>query len=390
MKLSCGRHLISSLPVGLKSDWVATFTAVERHTAALRLALGATQPLGLSLPLSWQAASQLSDPATLKTFQIWLDKQGCYVCSLEAWTCGARFRSLGPGQSVTRSDWTSPDRLRYTKLLLDLLAALVPDGVPGTVQAGPGAFKQAIQTTAPANALQAQLWSAIEHVDRLQSRTHKVLRLSLSPEPEGYLANSTDVALFVQQLQADRREDDRLETCLGVAYDTCHTAVAFEQPAEVLSHCHRFGLALTQIRLGAALSLSPTPEARQLLQRWLDQGARFGLVSATTHGRPTYYPDLRTALAEAKTADLSAGTEWRVHLHWPLASPPPEPLRPAAGQLDGWLDGLRAEPGVAPHLLLDPSGWDAPPLSLPSSALAEQLAGDYRWVLERLQQRGLS
>lgn len=390
MKLSGGRHLVSSLPVRLEGDWATTFALLQRHTAALRRALTTAEPLGLSLALGWRTAGQLADPATLKTFQTWLDKQGYYVCSLDGWSCGACLHPPSPNQPEEHTDWTHPDQLRYTKLLLDLLAALLPEGVPGTVQVGPAAFKRAIQTGAQANALQAHLWAAVEHADKLQRQSRKRLRVSLSPEPGGYLANSTDVALFVQQLQADRREDDRLETCLGVVYDTCHAAMAFEQPDDVLRHAQRFGLVVTQIRLGAALAWSPSPEALQLLQGWLDQGLRPTTVSCQAQGRVSSYPDLRAVLAPTNSAQLSEAVEWRLHLHLPLAWPPPAPVRTTAPQLDGWLDALRAEPTVAPQLVLDPSGWTGFPLSLNGPALAEQLAGEYRWVLERLQPRGLS
>jgi|GEM_PF-2518361 len=384
MKLRQGPHLVCSIPVRPGADWAETFDAVQRTALPLRKQVCPDAPFGLNLPLSATAARDLIDPTTLKAFQSWLDKAGCYVCSLEGWSCRPPQAETAGRPAPAQPDWTSTEALHYAKLLLDLLAALLPEDVAGSVQIGPTALKPLVQTNADAQAIQAHLWTCIEHVDQLRTRTHKTLRLSVGAQPGAYLATSSDVTLFFQKLQADRRDDERLETCLGVTYDACHSAAQFEDPAEALRHFQSFGIALTQIRLGAALALIATGPALQALKACLGESAPFGVVARSPEGHLQYYPNLSAALTQASPSESGPPPQWRLHFHWPLSSQPAAPLQSTAGHTSYLLGGVQSEPGLAAQIHLTAGDWDRLPRSIKGPSLTAHLLAEYKWTLAQV------
>ena len=91
------------------------------------------------------AAGELSERNVLVEFQRWLDKNDCYVFTINGFPFG-QFHGSRVKEQVYLPDWTSPERLEYTNLLFDLLAELLPAGVEGSVSTLPGSFKEFIKT----------------------------------------------------------------------------------------------------------------------------------------------------------------------------------------------------------------------------------------------------
>jgi hypothetical protein len=134
-------------------------------------------------------------------------------------------------EQVYRPDWTTPERVEYTKRLFDILAELAPADAGGSVSTVPCSFKEFITTDEQARAMRRNLWEVVEHIDALSEKSGKDLHLGLEPEPLCYLETSEEMIRFYRQLQDDRPGDDRLAKRLGINYDTCHLAVEFEEAA---------------------------------------------------------------------------------------------------------------------------------------------------------------
>ena len=86
-------------------------------------------------------------------------------------------------EQVYAPDWSTPERLVYTKLLFDLIAELVPAGVGGSVSTVPGSFKD---WTANDPARRAEIFTNMTAIGRyiadLSDRTGRDLHLGLEPE----------------------------------------------------------------------------------------------------------------------------------------------------------------------------------------------------------------
>ena len=196
----------------------------------------------------------------------WLDENGCYVN--DQWISLGRFTEAGSKSRFIRL--TTDERLEYTNRLFDLLAQLVPVGIEGSVSTVPCSFKEFIRTEEQVRRMRANLWRCVEHIARLSGQSGKQLHLGLEPEPLCYLETSAETVQFFEELRADRPKDNRLDQCLGVNYDTCHLAVEFEEPGDVIARFQRHGIKISKLHFSSALKVRPNPDVRRALQAFAD------------------------------------------------------------------------------------------------------------------------
>ena len=101
---------------------------------------------------------------------------------------------------------------------------------------------------------------------------------------------------------------------IRVCFDTCHVAVAFEDPAEVLNRFSGAGIRVGKVQVSSALKVD-LQDAPKTLQPTLASLAEstylHQVVQRNSDGRLTQYPDLPDALP--RLAD-SGSREWRIHL----------------------------------------------------------------------------
>ena len=391
MRLNHGIHLAYSTNVHRGETWCETLDSLVNYTLAVRQKVCPQKPFAIGLRLSHQAAIELSDPITLLEFQRWLEKNSCYVFTINGFPFG-RFHGTRVKENVYRPDWTSPERLDYTNLLFDLLAQLLPAGIEGSVSTLPGSFKEFIRTGEQQQIIRESLWKCVEHVAQLAERTGKKLHLGLEPEPLGLIENSRETVRFFEQLRDEHPRDPRLGEHLGVNYDTCHFAVEFEEPRPALAALRDAGIRISKIHLSSALKTIATPEARAALKQFADDVYLHQVVARNADGTLKFHRDLPDALANFPNFQLptSNSEEWRIHFHVPLHAPAAPPLQNTSDHLLGVLDVLAETPALCTHLEMETYTWEVLPPELKSRSVVEQLAGEYHWTLSRLAERGLT
>ena len=143
MELKHGLHLAYCTNIHRGEDWAQTFGSLKTHTLGVRDRVAPGRAYAIGLRLSDRAARELSEPAVLDNFQQWLVDENCYVFTLNGFPFGD-FHGTRVKEQVYVPDWTSPARLEYTNRLFDLIAALVPEGMEGSVSTLPGSFKEFI------------------------------------------------------------------------------------------------------------------------------------------------------------------------------------------------------------------------------------------------------
>ena len=296
MRLNHGIHLAYSTNVHRGETWCETLDSLVNYTLAVRQKVCPQKPFAIGLRLSHQAAIELSDPITLLEFQRWLEKNSCYVFTINGFPFG-RFHGTRVKENVYRPDWTSPERLDYTNLLFDLLAQLLPAGIEGSVSTLPGSFKEFIRTGEQQQIIRESLWKCVEHVAQLAESTGKKLHLGLEPEPLGLIENSRETVRFFEQLRDEHPRDPRLGVHLGVNYDTCHFAVEFEEPRPALAVLRDAGIRISKIHLSSALKTIATPEARAALKQFADDVYLHQVVARNADGTLKFHRDLPDALA---------------------------------------------------------------------------------------------
>ena len=103
MKLSQGLHLAYCTNIHRGETWAETLDALQRHTLAVRDRVSPDAPYAIGLRLSDQASRELSDSKTLRDFQNWLDKNRCYVFTINGFPYG-RFHGARVKEQVYAPD----------------------------------------------------------------------------------------------------------------------------------------------------------------------------------------------------------------------------------------------------------------------------------------------
>ena len=389
MQLNHSLQLAYCTNIHRGETWPETFAALNRYTLAVREKVCPQQPFAIGLRLGEYAAVELSERGTLRDFHRWLEKNSCYIFTINGFPYG-QFHGTRVKEQVYRPDWTSPARLAYTNRLFDLLAQLVPAGSAGSVSTLPGSFKEFISSREQEIEIRKNLCRCVEHIARVSEQSKRQLQLGLEPEPLGLFENSAETIAFFEQLRAEHENDPRLGEHLGVNYDTCHFAVEFEEPHTALNSLHAAGIKISKLHLSSALKVSPTPAARAELKKFADDVYLHQVVARSKSGQRTTYRDLPDALSHPAARSPHHPEEWRIHFHVPLHAPAAPPFANTNDHLLGALDWLQQNPQLCSHLEMETYTWEVLPPELKSQSVVDQLTAEYDWTLAELAKRGLA
>ncbi len=384
-----GLHLAYCTNIHRGENWRETFASLEQSTLAVRAQVCAGKPYAIGLRLSQRAAQELSDAATLREFKNWLAQHDCYVFTINGFPFG-QFHGARVKEQVYRPDWTSPERLAYTNLLFDLLAQLVPPGLDGSVSTLPGSFKEFITHPEQKKEIRDNLWRCVEHIAALSERTGRKLHLGVEPEPLGWFETSAETISFFEQMRGDHPNDPRLNEHLGVNYDTCHLAVEFEEPLAAINAFTQNQIKISKLHLSSALRVRPTADAREKLAAFADDIYLHQVIVRTADGQRRIFKDLTLALDCPAAFAEPATTEWRIHFHIPLHSPPTDWYGNTADHVLGVLDLLQRSPTLCSHLEMETYTWEVLPPELKNRSVVAQLVAEYDWTLRHLRERGLA
>ena len=388
MKLKHGLHLAYCTNIHRGESWPQTFESLQKYVLAVRDRLGTKSPYAIGLRLGADAARELSEPATLAGFRRWLDAEQCYVFTINGFPYG-RFHGTRVKEQVYAPDWTTPERVAYTNLLFDLLAQIVPEGIEGSVSTVPGSFKEFITSQAQVQAMRDNVWRCVEHIAALTRETGKKLHLGLEPEPLCFLETSSETALFFDQLREEHPGDSRLREHLGVNYDTCHLAVEYERPANVLQRFRQHDIRISKLHFSSALKVRADAETRAALKGFCEPVYFHQVIERSADGALTRYRDLDDAL-NSPLSTLHSPPEWRIHFHVPLHCAPTPLFRTTSDHLLGVMDALAADPSLCSHLEMETYTWEVMPGDMKDRSVVDHLVGEYEWTLKELQQRGLA
>lgn len=388
MKPSPNLHLTYCTNVHRGETWEQTLDALNRHTLAVRDQVGPGKPFGIGLRLSAVAARELSEPATLLEFRRWLDHHDCYVFTINGFPYGT-FHGARVKEQVFQPDWTKPERLEYTKLLFDLLTKLSSDGAEASVSTLPGSFKPFKLGSGEVAQVRRQIWECVEHVAWLGEKTGRDLHLGLEPEPLGLFENSLETARFFDELRAEHKNDPRLDRHLGLNYDTCHAALQFEEPEEVLQRMEANGIRISKIHVSSALALRLNASAREALRDFAEDVYLHQVIARESGGSLKRYMDLPLALAEAERRHFPE-EEWRVHFHVPLHWQGTRIFQTTADHNLKLFAALADQPSRCSHFEIETYTWEVLPAELRQDSVVTQLAREFRWCLEHMKLHGLA
>lgn len=325
-------HLTYCTNIHPAQGFTEVWESLKRHALPLKASLSPDAPFGIGLRLSGEESREILEGDTLSEFKAWLSAHGLYVFTMNGFPHGP-FHGQAVKAQVHAPDWRTEERVDYTLRLARSLAELLPEGVTGGISTSPLSYKAWVDENNAATwrQLTENIVRVAEGLARLHTERGVFIHLDLEPEPDGLLENSSELATFFETwLLRDGAEmlGERLgfsaeaarETLLShiqVCFDTCHVALAFEDPAEVLARFENVGIRVGKVQLSSALELTPhnAEQTRQVLGPFNEPVYLHQVIQQNADGSLSRFPDLPEALA----APLSGNAKrWRVHFHVPV------------------------------------------------------------------------
>jgi hypothetical protein len=388
-------HLTYCTNIHAGESWREIETALARNLPAVKGHISPDRPMGVGLRLSAVAARDLAQPESLAGFKRFLADGGFYVFTVNAFPYGS-FHGERVKERVYEPDWRAPERLAFTNGVADLLAEIAPDGIEPSISTVPGAFKVNVTSAADVETMTDAYVRAAAHLYAIARRTGRTIVLAIEPEPACFLETTEEAVRFltehvfaararalfagitaVRPAEAERH----LRRHIGLCFDVCHSAVAFEETSSTLESVRAAGISIAKLQLSSALrAFGEAPDFERILGKF-DDGIYLHQAVERQNGALTRHTDLPDAFAAARRGD--AGGEWRVHCHVPVFLESFETLGSTQQNLREALALCRTRE-VSPHLEVETYTWGVLPDALKSSELVGDIVRELKWVRAEL------
>jgi len=386
--------------------WDQHFESLKTHFPKIKQAVSPTQPMGIGLRLANLASTILIQPDQLVEFKDWLTQAGGYIFTMNGFPFGA-FHDTRVKEQVHTPDWTTAERLLYTKRLFTILSKLLPQGMDGGISTSPLGYRHqynADQTTWLDMRKRATLHliDVAIYLHQICQEQGKELHLDIEPEPDGVLETGPEfIEWFTQELiplgvvhlseQLGMTPDEAeaaLKRHIRLCYDVCHFALGYEHHPAVVAELDRQGIRIGKFQISAAIKAHlPEDTARRA-----EIGAAFRKFDEPTYlhqvlarqknGNVRRFRDLPDAQAALQDPDT---LEWRSHFHVPVFLEDMGLLQSTQSDIREVLTLQRERP-VTTHLEVETYTWGVlrPELQLP---IADSISRELQWVLKELEKK---
>ncbi|MBT9189609.1 metabolite traffic protein EboE [Zobellia russellii] len=377
-------------------DWKTTFDSLKEHVPQIKQKVAVDKPFGLGLRLSNKASEELAMNGNLEEFKQWLDRNNVYVFTMNGFPYG-NFHNERVKDDVHAPDWTTAERLIYTKRLFDQLEALLPEGISGGISTSPVSYKYWHSTKeATKSAFETGAKNMVEvaiHLHDIEKRTGKYVHLDIEPEPDGMLENSDEVLRFftdylipigttviADKLGLNASEANKIiHRYLTVCYDICHFSLAYEEPVDTFKKFADAGIAIGKIQVSAALKILANPSGNEEIWEALalfDEPTYLHQVTEKIDRKVKTYNDLPIVLEHKR--DFK---ELRAHFHVPIFLERFGVLDSTQDHILKVMEYLKNNP-VSEHLEIETYTWDVLPYTLKRD-LSESIIREIEWFVEK-------
>ncbi len=354
-------------------SWAEQFDAIRAFALPVRNRVAAGKPFGLGLRLSARSARELAAPDALARFRDFLADENLYAFTINGFPYGA-FHGARVKEQVYRPDWRTEERVRYTLQMAEILAALAPPNMFGSVSSVPVGYAADFSSDADRARAADHLIATARALAELETRTGVRIALGLEPEPGCVLETRDDTLRFFELLHARAgAASDGVQRHIGVCLDTCHVSLAFEDLAETWDAFDRAGIAVVKIQLSAALEVRGSPPPA--LSRFAEPVYLHQVRLRRGNGEAVGWPDLPDALAAWPVDAATARVHFHVPLHWS-----------GGDGLGSTRDAIneafwqRVRAGACPHVEIETYTFDVLPPELRAGGIVDSISAEFRWV----------
>ena len=391
-------HLTYCTNIHPGNGWSEVYANLQRYAPALKARFAPHKAFGIGLRLSGRESRELLQSDHLQQFQDFLQEHGLYVFTLNGFPHGP-FHRQPIKTEVHAPDWRDEERVAYTLRLIEILAFLLPDGIDGSISTSPLSYKAwvSMQDTTTWRCLTRNIVRIAEALVRVKHAHNKLIHLALEPEPDGLLENGEEVVQFYMNwlleegagmlsdalaVSGDEARGQLLEH-IRICFDTCHVAVAYEEPAAVLDRFDQIGIKVGKVQISSALKVAfPDEEMARAdiahaLEPFAESTYLHQVVQRNHDGTFCHYPDLIEALPHIQDSQIA---QWRIHFHVPIFIDHFPNFQSTQETIVDTLD-LLAQRRFCHHLEIETYTWSVLPDDLKKDLL-DSIAREYEWVLK--------
>ncbi|MGE0609672.1 MAG: metabolite traffic protein EboE [Pirellulales bacterium] len=304
-------------------DLAGTQQNLEQYALAVKRRIRPDQAMGVGLWLAAPAARELLQTGQAERFADWLASAGLLPFTLNGFPY-VDFHEQVVKHRVYHPTWWDAARLQYTLDLIDILHAILPPGMEGSISTLPIAWGRPLPPGPRLAEAGEQLRQVAQRLARLESETGRLIHLAIEPEPGCVFDRSGQIVRFFEKYLLSS-DEAAVRRHLRVCHDVCHSAVMFEPQAEAWANYAAGGIQVGKVQVSSAVCVRwnqiPADQraaaAEQLAgfneNRYLHQTC----VQPHSHDEAEFYEDLAGALAMIEDPAALTG-EWRVHFHVPV------------------------------------------------------------------------
>jgi len=220
------------------------------------------QYIGISLCMSNVLLNEIRKDKTLSILKNWLITENVYISSMNGFVYKT-FHQKKIKDNIYYPDWTTKQRIKYTKSLIELLGLLMHKNTMGSISTVPISYLPWIKTRHISYILFTASKNLSEIIKFLIEK--KNIHLDLEPEPD-CLINSIDsfIKFYIYWLIpvtkiAFNTKSNFLEPYIKkyirLCYDICHFSVNFESHEEALCLLKKNKIKIGKIQVSSALEV---------------------------------------------------------------------------------------------------------------------------------------
>ena len=394
-QLSGDVHLTYCTNIHAGQSWQDIRASLDEYVPAIKSTVAQSQPMGIGLRLSGEAAAVARQPEALASFRDQLSMLGAYVFTINAFPFGP-FHGVRVKEDVYLPDWRDRERVAFTANSAAVLAGILPDGIEGSISTVPGAFKPNGRSSEAVAAMARNLMMAVADLVDLKRRTGKHIALALEPEPCCFLETTDESIAFFEGALLKPETLDMLggitgvgrseaeillRRHLGICYDVCHGSVEYEDTVAALDRLLAAGIAIPKIQLSAAMRIpAMTKDLIDAVMRYNDGVYLHQSIvrSGDNLSRHVDLPDAVTAFGEGQ-----ADGEWRIHCHVPVFLADLGEISSTRSDLVATLAALRQRTRSS-HLEVETYTWDVLPDNIRTGSKSADIAREIAFCRQEL------
>ncbi|HTF01979.1 MAG TPA: metabolite traffic protein EboE [Bradyrhizobium sp.] len=394
-QLSGNVHLTYCTNIHAGQSWQDIRASLDEYVPAIKSTVAQSQPMGIGLRLSGEAAAVARQPEALASFRDQLSALGAYVFTINAFPFGP-FHGVRVKEDVYLPDWRDRERVAFTANSAAVLAGILPDGIEGSISTVPGAFKPNGRSSEAVAAMARNLMMAVADLVDLKRRTGKHIALALEPEPCCFLETTDESIAFFEGALLKPETLDMLggitgvgrseaeillRRHLGICYDVCHGSVEYEDTVAALDRLLAAGIAIPKIQLSAAMRIpAMTKDLIDAVMRYNDGVYLHQSIvrSGDNLSRHVDLPDAVTAFGAGQ-----ADGEWRIHCHVPVFLADLGEISSTRSDLVATLAALRQRTRSS-HLEVETYTWDVLPDNIRTGSKSADIAREIAFCRQEL------